>query len=489
MSEKNINKKVGNATKWSIFTEIVVKLISPITNMILARILVPEVFGVVATVTMIVSFTDIFTDAGFQKYLIQHQFKNNDDEDLSICVAFWTNICVSIILWLLIFLFSNQLSIAVGNPGLGHVTSIGSLVLPLTSFSSIQTALYRKKLNFKIISLTRIIVKFIPLVVTVPLAFCGFSYWSLIIGNITGELVNAILLTALSTWKPKFKYSISKLKEMFKFCGWTLLETISSWLVTNAGIFVIGRLFNEYYLGLYKTGTTMVAQITSLISGATISVLFSALSNLQNDENEYKEMYYSFLKGIGILVIPLGVGIFLYKDVVRMILLGSQWSDADLLIGLWGLILAESVIFNDMSGTLILSKGHPQLLFVSNMIQAVLMVPTLYVSSKFGFEIMVIASCIVRIQLPISQTYMACKVSNIRIKDIFNQIKWYVLSSFIMSVIAFFIRSLSLGTIHIYLSILVCIFIYFLILFLIPNTRQELNIYINKFKGKIRRKE
>ena len=67
MSEKNINKKVGNATKWSIFTEIVVKLISPITNMILARILVPEVFGVVATVTMIVSFTDIFTDAGFQK--------------------------------------------------------------------------------------------------------------------------------------------------------------------------------------------------------------------------------------------------------------------------------------------------------------------------------------------------------------------------------------------------------------------------------------
>ena len=154
MSEKNINKKVGNATKWSIFTEIVVKLISPITNMILARILVPEVFGVVATVTMIVSFTDIFTDAGFQKYLIQHQFKNNDDEDLSICVAFWTNICVSIILWLLIFLFSNQLSIAVGNPGLGHVISIGSLVLPLTSFSSIQTALYRKKLNFKIISLT-----------------------------------------------------------------------------------------------------------------------------------------------------------------------------------------------------------------------------------------------------------------------------------------------------------------------------------------------
>ncbi len=168
------------------------------------------------------------------------------------------------------------------------------------------------------------------------------------------------LLTSMSKWKPKFRYSFDKLKTMFRFCGWTLLGTISSWLVTNVGIFVIGRLFNEYYLGIYKTGTTMVAQITSLISGATISVLFSALSRLQNDEYEFKNMYFKFLKGVGLLVVPLGIGILLYKDVVRNILLGSQWGEADLLVGLWGLILAESVIFNDMSGAIVLSKGYPK---------------------------------------------------------------------------------------------------------------------------------
>ena len=74
----NIDERVGSAAKWSIFTEIIVKIISPITNMILARILVPEEFGVVATVTMIVSFADIFTDAGFQKYVVQHQFKTKE---------------------------------------------------------------------------------------------------------------------------------------------------------------------------------------------------------------------------------------------------------------------------------------------------------------------------------------------------------------------------------------------------------------------------
>ena len=102
----NLNKQVQSATKWSVFTEIAVKIISPITNMILARVLTPEAFGVIATVTMLVSFTDIFTDAGFQKYIVQHQFRDENDEDLSICVAFWTNMMISIGLWGMIFLFN-----------------------------------------------------------------------------------------------------------------------------------------------------------------------------------------------------------------------------------------------------------------------------------------------------------------------------------------------------------------------------------------------
>ncbi|HAT4217982.1 TPA: lipopolysaccharide biosynthesis protein [Clostridium perfringens] len=480
----NINKQVGNATKWSIFTEIVIKTISPITNMILARVLTPEAFGVVATVTMIVSFTDIFTDAGFQKYIVQHIFKDDDDEDLSICVAFWTNMFISICLWIVIFIFSDQLAVSVGNPGLGKVIYIGAFILPMTSFSSIQTAIYRKSLNYKSISYARIVVKIVPLILTVPLALMGLSYWALIIGNIFGELCNAVMLTVMSKWKPKLRYSFEKLKVMFLFCGWTLLETISSWLVTNAGIFVIGRLFDEYYLGIYKTGTTMVAQITSLISGATISVLFSALSKLQYDEEGYKAMYYKFLKGIGILVIPLGVGVLIYRDVVRSILLGNQWGEADLLVGLWGLILAESVIFNDMSGAVILSKGQPKLLFVSNMIQATLMIPSLYISSNFGFKAVVIVSCIIRLQLPLTQSLMASRVSGIHIVDVVLHLKNYILASFVMSILGIIMRQFMTTVLLRYLSIIICIGIYFGVLFLLPGSREEIKKYYGAIKNR-----
>ena len=79
--QEGLSKRLGQATKWSSITEIATKLIAPITNAILARLLVPEAFGVVATLTMVVSFAEIFTDAGFQKYLVQHEFSDQEELD------------------------------------------------------------------------------------------------------------------------------------------------------------------------------------------------------------------------------------------------------------------------------------------------------------------------------------------------------------------------------------------------------------------------
>lgn len=88
----NLNKQIATATKWSAITEIVTKLITPVSSMVLARLLTPEAFGVVATLTMIITFAEIFTDAGFQKYLIQHEFVDEEDRVQSTNVAFWSNL-------------------------------------------------------------------------------------------------------------------------------------------------------------------------------------------------------------------------------------------------------------------------------------------------------------------------------------------------------------------------------------------------------------
>lgn len=130
MEKAEISRLTANATRWSTITEIVAKLVSPITSMILARLLTPEAFGVIATINMVISFADMFTDAGFQKFLIQHQFKDEQELNQNTTVAFWTNLIISLIGWLIIAIFSENIAELVGNPGLGNVIVIAAVSLP-----------------------------------------------------------------------------------------------------------------------------------------------------------------------------------------------------------------------------------------------------------------------------------------------------------------------------------------------------------------------
>lgn len=479
---ENINYKVKKSTRWSVFTEVVVKIISPITNMILARLLAPEVFGVVATVTMITSFSDILTDAGFQKFIIQRKFENDDEQDLCICVAFWTNLTISCLLWLLIWLFSNQIASLVGNPGLGNMVSVASMVLVLTSFSSIQMSVYRKNFDFKTLSVTRITSKLIPFVITIPLVLLGFTYWALIVGNLVGELLNVIILTALSKWRPKFRYDFNKLLQMFSFCGWTFMESVSGWIVSNVGIFIIGFFFSNYYLGIYKTSITTVSQIVSILSASTINVLFAALSALQDESKEYNKMVLSFQKYVGMFSIPLGIGIFVFRDTITCILLGNQWHDATLLVGVWGLIICESVIFADFGATILLAKGKPQYIFISNLVQIVILIPTLLWSSYQSFTCLVYAICLVRIQLPFMQMFWVNHITGIKGKEILKNISPYILSGCIMGAIGYCLRYFKTSLVLDIVYIILCVVVYFAILFSIAETRKDIKVFLNKVK-------
>ena len=92
------SKKIINATKWSVITEVATKLISPFVNIVLARLLVPEAFGAVATISMVISFADMLTDSGFQKYIVQHEFDTEEEYTNSVNVAFWSNFLLSIVI-------------------------------------------------------------------------------------------------------------------------------------------------------------------------------------------------------------------------------------------------------------------------------------------------------------------------------------------------------------------------------------------------------
>lgn len=286
-----VKNKAASAVKWSLLTEVVVKIITPLTQVLLAHILAPEAFGVVATVTMVVSFADMLSDAGFQKYLVQHDFDNQESLFNNAHVAFWTNLCFSLSLWLIIIINNDYLADSVGCSGLGNVLILASASLPLTAFSSIQLAIFHREFEFKDLLVSRVSVALVPMLITVPLAFLGFNYWAIVIGTVVGNLVNALVLTKMSKWKPKFFFSFSLLKDMLSFSLWTLLESLSIWLTSWVGTFVLGSTLSAYYLGLYKTSTGMVNAAMGIVTSATTPILFSALSRCQDDEDSFESVF------------------------------------------------------------------------------------------------------------------------------------------------------------------------------------------------------
>ena len=441
----------------------------------------PEAFGVVTTLTMIITFAEIFTDAGFQKYLIQHQFIDDKDLDESTNVAFWSNLIMSLLIWGGIALFSDPLVSLVGNPGLGHVLIIACISIPLAAFSSIQMAIYKRNLDFKTLFKVRIVGILVPLFVTIPLAFWLKSYWALIIGTISTNIANAVLLTWYSEWKPRLFYSWQKLKEMLSFTIWSLVEAISIWLTHYVDVFIVGTMLSQYYLGLYKTSSALVGQLMGLITLVTTPILFSALSRLQDNDYEFQQLFFKFQKIVSILILPLSVGIFLFSDLITNIL-GEQWLEASGFIGLWALTSGITIVLSHYSSELYRAKGKPKLSVLVQWLHLIVLWPVIIISSKYGFETLYISRSLVRLELIMVNLIVMWVAIGISPLKMFKNIYPCILSTFLMASIYYVLpKASSMWTQFLYIGI--CSLTYFVSIFIFKTER---NILLN-FKSIIKR--
>lgn len=474
MVSTNLNRKVVAATKWSSLTEIAAKLVAPISTMLLARLLAPDAFGILITAQMVISFAEIFTDAGFQKYIVQHEFRGDKDKYKTATVAFWANFIISLVIWLGISIFADSIARLVGCEGHGIVIVVSCVCLPLAAFSSIQMALFRRDFDFKTLFWVRIIGIFIPLVITIPLALVVKSYWSLIVGMIALNCSNALILTIKSKWKPFWYFNFRLFKEMFSFSMWSMIEAISIWMTSYIDIFIVGTMLSQHYLGLYRTSMSTVGQITSIITAATTPVLFSSLSRLQNNRDEFNTMFFKFQKIVGVLVMPLSVGIYLFSDLITEILLGDKWIEASSFIGLWGLTSGFTIVLAHYSSEVYRSIGKPKLSVLAQWLHIIVLGPILLVCVNKGFDILCTVRSLIRLELVVVQLIIMAVVVKMQVVKMFKNIFPATFASSMMFLIELMPRTTNWSIQVIY--ILICVCIYFVILMLF---REERKICLN----------
>lgn len=427
MKKTNIIQK---SISWSLFSEIAAKFVTPVTNMILARILTPEDFGVLAVCNMLISFADIITDAGFGKYIVQHDFSDEKEQNNYANVAFWSNFFVSSVIFLLIVFNREWIARILGNGEYAFVISVASIQLLFTSISSIQIGLFRRKFDFRTLFIARLSVAITPLIISVPLAIITKSYWALIIGNLSGALINSIVLTILSSWKPKLFYSFVILKKMFSFSFWSLCEGLANWMIFWIDTFMVTNVYSEYYVGIYKNSSNMIISIMGMISASMSPVLLSVLSRVKDNPTKFKNTFLSIQKCMMYLVIPMGIGLFCYRKLATYILFGHQWQEAANIVGAWSLMMMCSVIFYSFPAELYKSKGIPRMLFIFQCAYLIFLVPVCAIGVKLGFWEFVYLRCACVLEQIILSLILLKKKFGFKVTELLKNLRNPIIASF-----------------------------------------------------------
>lgn len=440
------------------------------TTIVLARLLSKEVFGIVASLTAITALADMLADAGFNAYIVQHQFKSEKEQKGTLNICFWTNILIALLLFSIIEINRDDFSRLVGAEGYGNVLAIMALMIPMVSVSSIEMAIMKKDLNFKSLGLIKIISKIIPFVVTIPLAIYGYGYWSLVFGTLVGELIGMILSVFWGGFIPTILYPMEYLKSIFSFSIWAYIESILEWLTANVAILVLASIYGVIELGIFKVAVNLVTQMTSSIYALYSNVYKSAIAKEQFNPETFKKLFLTFQKYASILSLPLGVFVFVYRDMITDILLGSTWIEASTIIGLYSLTCTISISFGNFYSDAIRALGRPLNLVVIDAVYLISILALLYFANTITFTLFCVYFSIIKIIQPSLQILIGWKICNVTFIDIIKNSYPQIAASLLIAIVIVLTGLNSLNIVFSIVSAIFAFLIYFVLVYIIsPN--------------------
>ncbi|MBR3836876.1 MAG: oligosaccharide flippase family protein [Clostridia bacterium] len=461
-------------------SEIAVKVITPVLNAVLARILLPADYAPLTTIMMLISFCEVFVESGFRKYLIQHKFEDETEENQSFHVAFWTTLTISVLIWILILFFCKPISTFLGNSEIWCAVAISGLILPLYAMTGVFDASIHKRLAFKKVFIIRVITALIPLIITIPLAMIGLKYWSLVIGNIASVFAQMVISKHQSGYRIKFFYSVKLLRRMFSDTVWTLMDGIAVWLTAWVDSLIITQYMTEYYLGLYKNSLNTVNSLYAMITASVFPVLFVGLTKCQNDKKKFVSLFVSTQQMLAMLLIPLGVGVFLYRDLAVDILFGEQWREAADVVGITAFTLAVRAVYVSIFSDAYRAKGAYRIPFVLQVVDVCFLIPICVVSAKNGFWCLVYARSFARLALIVPELFVMKKYLQIDVKTLLQN-QWPIwISTAVMAVMCLILQTVNKTVMWDIISIVLACLVYASMLLLIPSTRQNVKKMFRK---------
>jgi len=472
----SLKKKILNGIKWTSFSSFVLAVFYMFQLIILARILGPEVYGIMAILTIVISFSNLFVDMGMSKIIIHKQDLITNEQ---LNTLYWLNILLAVFIYSCLFLASSAIAIFYNNNDLEYLIQLISLTFVIKSFALQYNVILEKELRFKTLEIINMFTAFLNFTISLILALNNFEIYSLIYAVIISSLINTLLLIYFGSnyHKVKFYFNFKEIKEFIPFgLYWTGSKSFGSF-AHELDIIIIGKVFDSTTLGIYHIAKQLLSRPMQVIMPVVIKISYPLFGKIQTDLIKSKTYYLNIINLVSLIIVPIYIIIYLLADEFITILFGMQWVESTQITK--NLVLyAILTSFSTPIGSLIMARGKANWNFWWNFFLIPYFSIVLVLSYQFGIEFVAIAISIAQVPLVVlSWKFMISKLINISFVEYFKYISLYFTSSILIIILLntmIYIQNTFLSKIITVISYVILYIIFSLVI----N-----KITINKIKG------
>lgn len=321
MENSSIKGKVLSGLFWRFAERCGAQGVNFIVSIILARLLSPDDYGIVALISIFIDISYVFITSGFGTALIQKK----ETDDLDFCTVFYFNIGISIIFYIILFLAAPWIALLYNNSLLIPVLRVLAITVVIGGVNGIQESIVSKKMQFKKFFYATSTGTVLSAIVGIWVAYQGMGVWALVAQRLTNQVFDTIILWITTDWRPRLMFSFYRLRSLFAY-GWRILvSSLIDSFYNNIYSLVIGKTYSNEQLGLYNKGQSFPRLIIGNINSSIDMVLFSALSMEQNNTKKVKNITRRSILTSTCIIFPAMAGLAGIAEPLIKLLLTDTW--------------------------------------------------------------------------------------------------------------------------------------------------------------------
>lgn len=324
MAEEGLKQKAVKGAAWQLGNLFITQGAQLVISIVLARLIMPSQFGIIAMFAVFNSIAGVLIDSGFAKALV----RKTDRTDVDCSSMFYFNIAVAITCYIILFLCAPFIARFYNMAELTPIIRVASISLVISSFGAIQGTMFQISLNFKILSICSMISMISSGIIGIILAYLDWQVWALVSQMVLGAFFSTLLLWLFSSWRPRLTFSMSSIKEMFSFGSKLLASALLDKVYGQLYSITIGKFYNAANLGYYSRSNALASFVATTPSGILNSVSYPALCKMQHDDEYLARGYRKFLRVTAFIVFPLSLGLSAAAYPLINVVYTAKWMSA-----------------------------------------------------------------------------------------------------------------------------------------------------------------